>query len=186
MKARRLLLASKWLRSAEFRLIGEGTAVHAAALSRRRLPVRVKDGGDPQVSLSADRRAGVIAPRTTIGHYDRTVPDCLFCGIAAGEIPATVVLEGKRTIAFRDISPQAPTHVLVVPRDHFADVAALAAEGGGLLDELVGTAHEIAAAEGIEASGYRIVFNTGQDGGQTVGHVHAHVLGGRPMTWPPG
>ena len=114
------------------------------------------------------------------------MPDCLFCGIAAGQIPATISLEGERTIAFRDIDPQAPTHVLVVPRDHFPDVAALAAAGGGLLDELVGTAREIAAAEGIEANGYRIVFNTGQDGGQTVGHVHAHVLGGRPMTWPPG
>jgi histidine triad (HIT) family protein len=126
------------------------------------------------------------APRRTSGHYDRGVPDCLFCGIAAGQIPATIVLDGKRIVAFRDINPQAPTHVLVVPRDHFPDVAALAAGGGGLLDELVGTAREIAAAEGIEATGYRIVFNTGQDGGQTVGHVHAHLLGGRPMTWPPG
>ena len=88
----------------------------------------------------------------TSGHYDRGVPDCLFCGIAAGQIPATIVLDGKRTIAFRDINPQAPTHVLVVPRDHFPDVAALAAAGGGLLDELVGAAREIAAAEGIEAS----------------------------------
>jgi histidine triad (HIT) family protein len=114
------------------------------------------------------------------------VPDCLFCGIAAGQIPATLVLDGKRTIAFRDIHPQAPTHVLVVPRDHYPDVATLAAAGGGLLDELISTAREIAAAEGIEASGYRIVFNTGQDAGQTVGHVHAHVLGGRPMAWPPG
>jgi histidine triad (HIT) family protein len=120
------------------------------------------------------------------GHYDRRVPDCLFCGIAAGEIPAEIMLDGKRTIAFRDINPQAPTHVLVVPRDHFPDVATLAAAGGGLLDELVGTAREIAVAAGIEPTGYRIVFNTGQDGGQTVGHVHAHVLGGRPMTWPPG
>jgi histidine triad (HIT) family protein len=126
------------------------------------------------------------APRATSGHYDRVVPDCLFCGIAAGEIPATIVLDGKRIIAFRDINPQAPTHVLVVPRDHFPNVAALAAADGGLLAEVVATAHEVAAADGIEATGYRIVFNTGQDGGQTVGHVHAHVLGGRPMTWPPG
>jgi histidine triad (HIT) family protein len=96
------------------------------------------------------------------------------------------VLDGKRTIAFRDINPQAPTHVLVVPRDHFPNVAALAAADAGLLAEVVATAHEVAAADGIEATGYRIVFNTGQDGGQTVGHVHAHVLGGRPMTWPPG
>ena len=114
------------------------------------------------------------------------MPDCLFCGIAAGQIPATIVLEGKRTIAFRDISPQAPTHVLVVPRDHFPDVAALAAAGAGLLDELVGTAREVAVAEGVELSGYRLVFNTGPDAQQSVGHVHAHVLGGRPMTWPPG
>jgi histidine triad (HIT) family protein len=126
------------------------------------------------------------AARATNGHYDRVVPDCLFCGIAAGQIPATIVRDGKRIIAFRDIDPQAPTHVLVVPRDHFPNVAALTAADGGLLAEVVATAHEVAAADGIEATGYRIVFNTGQDGGQTVGHVHAHVLGGRPMTWPPG
>jgi len=114
------------------------------------------------------------------------VPDCLFCGIAAGQIPATVVLDGKRIFAFRDINPQAPTHVLVVPRDHFPNVAALAAAGGGQLDELVSAAHEVAVAEGIDGCGYRVVFNTGQDAGQTVEHVHAHVLGGRPMTWPPG
>ena len=114
------------------------------------------------------------------------VPDCLFCGIAAGQIPAEIVLDGKRTLAFRDISPQAPTHVLVIPRDHYPDVAALAAAGDGLLDELVSRAREVAVSEGIDGTGYRIVFNTGADGGQTVGHAHAHVLGGRPMTWPPG
>jgi histidine triad (HIT) family protein len=119
-------------------------------------------------------------------HYDRAVPDCLFCGIAAGQIPATIVLDGKRVVAFRDISPQAPTHVLVVTKDHFPNVAALAGAGDGLLGELIAAAHEVAVAEGIEASGYRIVFNTGSDGGQTVGHVHAHVLGGRSLTWPPG
>jgi histidine triad (HIT) family protein len=110
----------------------------------------------------------------------------LFCGIAAGEIPATIVLDGKRVIAFRDISPAAPTHVLVIPRDHYRDAAALADAGGGLLDELVSAAHEVAVAEGIDGSGYRIVFNTGPEAGQTVAHAHAHVLGGRPMTWPPG
>jgi histidine triad (HIT) family protein len=125
-------------------------------------------------------------PDTVAGHYDRGVPECLFCGIAAGAIPATVVLDGKRVVAFRDISPQAPTHVLVVPRDHYPDVAALAGAADGLLDELVSQAHQVAVAEGIDANGYRIVFNTGLEGGQTVGHVHAHLLGGRPMTWPPG
>jgi histidine triad (HIT) family protein len=119
-------------------------------------------------------------------HYDCAVPQCLFCGIAAGEIPATLVLEGDRAIAFRDISPQAPTHVLVIPRDHYQDVAALAAADDGLLGEIVAQAHKVAVAEGIDGSGYRIVFNTGREGGQTVGHVHAHLLGGRPMTWPPG
>jgi len=120
------------------------------------------------------------------GHYDRGVPECLSCGIATGAIPATTVLDGKRVIAFRDLSPQAPTHVLVIPRDHYPDVATLASAGDGLLDELVSQAHQVAVAEGIDVSGYRIVFNTGREGGQTVGHVHAHVLGGRPMTWPPG
>ena len=110
----------------------------------------------------------------------------MFCGIAAGQIPATLVVDGKRAVAFRDLNPQAPTHVFVVPRYHFQNVAALAAAGDGLLDELVAVAREVADADGIDATGYRIVFNTGHDGGQTVGHVHAHVLGGRPMTWPPG
>jgi histidine triad (HIT) family protein len=121
-----------------------------------------------------------------LGHYDRSVPDCLFCGIVAGEVPATMVLDGKRVIAFRDVNPQAPTHVLVIPRDHLPDVAALASAGDGLLDELIARAHQVAAGEGVADSGYRIVFNTGPEAGQTVGHVHAHVLGGRPMTWPPG
>jgi histidine triad (HIT) family protein len=117
------------------------------------------------------------------------VPECLFCGIAAGDIPATKVADGERMIAFRDINPQAPVHVLVVPRDHYPNVAALAAAGDagkGLLDELIVVAREVAVAEGIEDSGYRVVFNTGPDAGQSVAHVHAHVLGGRPMAWPPG
>jgi len=132
-----------------------------------------------------NRAATAREARARACHYDRAVPECLFCGIAAGQIPATLVLDGERTLAFRDISPQAPTHVLVIPRDHYPDVAALAA-AGGLLDELVTQAHKVAVAEGIDGSGYRIVFNTGREGGQTVGHVHAHLLGGRPMTWPPG
>jgi histidine triad (HIT) family protein len=89
-------------------------------------------------------------------------------------------------MAFRDINPQAPVHVLVIPRDHYPDLAALASAGGGLLDELAAQAHQVAAAEGIDQSGYRVVFNTGQEAGQTVHHAHAHVLGGRVLTWPPG
>jgi histidine triad (HIT) family protein len=114
------------------------------------------------------------------------VPECLFCKIAAGDIPAERVLESDATIAFRDINPQAPVHVLVIPREHRADLAAVAAAGDGLLDEMVAQAHQVAVAEGIAASGYRVVFNTGPDAGQAVAHAHAHVLGGRAMTWPPG
>ena len=95
-------------------------------------------------------------------------------------------MESERTVAFRDINPQAPVHVLVVPREHYPDLAALAAAGGGLLAEIATQAHRVAVAQGVADSGYRVVFNTGADGGQTVGHVHAHVLGGRPLAWPPG
>ena len=111
-------------------------------------------------------------------------PDCLFCRIVAGEVPATVVRESERTITFRDVSPQAPTHVLVVPRAHHPHVAALAAADGHALVELVEEAGAVAEAEGLEA--FRLVFNTGAQAGQSVLHVHGHVLGGRAMRWPPG
>ena len=95
-------------------------------------------------------------------------------------------MESERTVAFRDINPQAPVHVLVVPRTHYPDLAAVAAAGGGLLAEIAAQAHQVAVTQGVADTGYRVVFNTGADGGQTVGHVHAHVLGGRPLGWPPG
>jgi histidine triad (HIT) family protein len=95
------------------------------------------------------------------------------------------VLESPRTVSFRDINPQAPTHVLVIPKEHYPDLAALSADGG-LLAELTGQAAEVAETEGIASGGYRVVFNTGVDAGQTVPHVHAHVLGGRALSWPPG
>jgi histidine triad (HIT) family protein len=107
--------------------------------------------------------------------------DCLFCRIVGGEIPATVVRETDRTVAFRDIAPQAPTHVLVIPREHHEDAVALAAADPGLLAALVADGAAVAAAEGIDASGYRLVFNTGPESGQTVFHVHLHVLGGAPL-----
>lgn len=112
--------------------------------------------------------------------------DCLFCGIAEGAVPASLVLDTTRTVAFRDINPQAPTHVLVIPRAHYADLASLAAAGDGLLAEVAEVAHQVAVAEGIADSGYRVVFNTGSHAGQTVAHAHAHLLGGRRMAWPPG
>ena len=114
------------------------------------------------------------------------MPECLFCAIVAGQIPATMVGETDRVLAFRDISPQAPTHVLVIPKDHYPDVAALAAAGDGLLDEVIAQAEQVAAADGIGEHGYRIVFNTGTDAGQAVAHVHGHLLGGRALGWPPG
>jgi histidine triad (HIT) family protein len=114
------------------------------------------------------------------------VSDCLFCKIVANEIPAEIVYETGRTLAFRDVNPQAPTHVLVIPKEHHADAAALAAADDGLADEVLKSAHEVAVLDGVSGSGYRIVFNTGAGAGQTVFHVHAHVLGGRDLGWPPG
>jgi histidine triad (HIT) family protein len=96
------------------------------------------------------------------------------------------VAESDHTLAFRDLNPQAPTHVLVIPKDHHANLAALASADGGVLAEVAVQARHVAEAEGIADSGYRVVFNTGPQAGQTVFHVHAHVLGGRPMAWPPG
>jgi histidine triad (HIT) family protein len=110
--------------------------------------------------------------------------DCLFCKIVAGELPAEVVHTSERTVAFRDLNPQAPTHVLVVPRAHYPNAAALAADPTGSA-ELVTSAAAVAAAEGYPDD-YRLVFNTGAGAGQTVFHAHLHVLAGRPLTWPPG
>jgi histidine triad (HIT) family protein len=112
--------------------------------------------------------------------------DCLFCKIVAGEIPATVVMSTDAMVAFRDINPQAPTHVVVVPREHYPDAAALAAADPALAGEMLRTAAAVAEAENVADSGYRLVFNTGRGAGQSVFHVHCHVLGGRPITWPPG
>lgn len=118
--------------------------------------------------------------------YARRMDDCLFCRIVAGQVPADVVYATDRTIAFRDIAPQAPTHVLVVPREHYRDAAALAAGDPALAAVLLADAAAVAVQEGLGESGYRLVLNTGAGAGQTVFHVHAHVLGGRPLAWPPG
>jgi histidine triad (HIT) family protein len=116
----------------------------------------------------------------------RVTADCLFCKIVAGEIPATVVMSTDTTLAFRDINPQAPTHVVVVPRAHYPDAAALAAADPALAGEVLRAGAAVAQQEGVVESGYRMVFNTGAGAGQSVFHVHLHVLGGRPITWPPG
>ena len=109
---------------------------------------------------------------------------CLFCKIVAGDIPSDVVHVTERTVAFRDVNPQAPLHVLVVPREHHADVAALAVDDPEALAELVEVARGLAASEGDGS--YRLVFNSGTGAGQSVFHVHGHVLAGRPFGWPPG
>ncbi len=107
--------------------------------------------------------------------------DCLFCRIVAGEIPANTVHETDSTLAFRDIDPKAPVHVLVIPKAHHADVASLALADAGLAGELLAAAAAVAEAEGLRGDGYRLIFNTGGYGGQEVFHVHAHVVGGAPL-----
>jgi histidine triad (HIT) family protein len=115
-----------------------------------------------------------------------TDADCIFCKIVNGDIPADVVAESDLALAFRDLTPQAPTHVLVVPRDHYPTVADVAAAGDVDLADLVRLAAEVARLEGVADSGYRLVANTHADAHQTVMHAHLHVLGGRAMGWPPG
>jgi histidine triad (HIT) family protein len=112
--------------------------------------------------------------------------DCLFCRIARREIPATLVYEDERVAAFQDLNPQAPTHILVIPKRHIATLNDLSTEDDQLVGELVRRAGAIAAERGLSAGGYRTVFNTNRDAGQTVFHIHLHLLGGRAMTWPPG
>lgn len=107
--------------------------------------------------------------------------DCLFCRIVAGEIPATIVRETATTLAFRDIDPKAPTHVLVIPKEHYADVATLAQGDPGLAGEVLAAAAVVAEDEGLLADGFRLMFNTGPYAGQEVFHVHAHVFGGAPL-----
>ena len=109
---------------------------------------------------------------------------CLFCRIVRGEIPAAIVAENDTAIAFRDIGPQAPVHVLVIPRTHFGSLNE--ASDADVLGELLALAQRVAASERVATSGYRVVINTGADGGQSVGHLHLHVLGGRRLKWPPG
>lgn len=110
--------------------------------------------------------------------------DCLFCKVARGEIPAGVVKRSERLLAFRDINPQAPTHLLVIPIAHVASLDEV--RDGALLGELLLFARDVAREAGLSDRGYRVVLNTNADGGQTVFHLHAHLLGGRAMRWPPG
>ena len=112
--------------------------------------------------------------------------DCLFCRIAAGTIPATIVHDDEDVIAFRDIAPRAPTHILVMPREHIASAANLTDADATLVGRIFAMAADIARSEGIAEDGYRIVTNIGTWGGQTVDHLHFHLMGGRAFEWPPG
>jgi histidine triad (HIT) family protein len=110
--------------------------------------------------------------------------DCIFCGIASGEVPARVVASTDHVLAFEDINPKAPVHVLVIPREHLADVHAI--RDGHLFAAMYDLARDVADRKGVRETGYRLVFNVGPDAGQSVFHAHLHLLGGRPMAWPPG
>lgn len=115
-----------------------------------------------------------------------TIADCLFCRIVAGDVPATLVHEDDHLVAFEDVNPQAPTHVLVVPRRHIATLNDLTAEDHDLAGRMVRRAALIAAGRGLAEPGYRTVFNCNAAAGQSVFHIHLHLLGGRPLAWPPG
>lgn len=113
--------------------------------------------------------------------------DCLFCRIALGGVPAQIVARNEHAVAFRDLNPQAPTHVLVIPLAHLDSAAtATGPSGREVLGQVMALGVEVAASLGLDANGYRLVVNTGRDGGQSVGHLHVHLLGGRQMHWPPG
>lgn len=112
--------------------------------------------------------------------------DCVFCRIAAKEIPAKIVYEDDQIIAFDDIRPQAPVHVLIIPKTHYASLNDVSAGRTGVIAALLEKAPVIAESKGVKSSGYRVVVNTGHDSGQDVLHIHVHLLGGRAMRWPPG
>jgi len=115
------------------------------------------------------------------------VTDCIFCRIARGEIPAKEVAHTGSAVAFHDLNPQAPVHVLVIPVTHMENAAATdSEEGARLISEVLRLSVQVARQLGLEGAGYRLVMNVGKNGGQSVGHLHVHLLGGRPMTWPPG
>jgi histidine triad (HIT) family protein len=126
----------------------------------------------------------VTAPSLSTG--EANVSDCLFCKIVRREIPGSIVFEDERVLAFNDINPQAPTHVLVIPKRHIATLNDLTSVDDSLVGELVRRAAIIARERELSAGGFRTVFNTNRDAGQTVFHIHLHLIGGRPLGWPPG
>lgn len=167
-------------------------AAHVSGRARARVPEVVRE---PEVSsreaMSAAKE-GLAVADAAVAQAGRMIPvmaeqspDCLFCKIVMGAIPAKRLHETAETLAFADIHPQAPVHVLVIPKRHIASHAHALPEDAGLVAKLMTAAGEVAQEQGL-ANGYRLVVNTGPDGGQTVDHLHVHVLGGRHMGWPPG
>ena len=114
------------------------------------------------------------------------MPDCLFCGIANGDIPSDIVYRDESVLAFRDIDPKAPVHLLIIPRKHITGVDKLEAEDGETMGHAMTLARRLAVEHGVSESGFRLVVNTGPDAAQSVQHIHLHLLGGRPLGWPPG
>ena len=112
--------------------------------------------------------------------------ECIFCRVAAGTLPSRIVHQDDQTVAFEDVNPQAPVHILVIPRKHVVSIGEMDQDDSGLLGHLMLTCAKIAKEKGLTALGYRVVTNTGPNAGQSVFHLHLHVLGGRPMAWPPG
>jgi histidine triad (HIT) family protein len=128
-----------------------------------------------------------VTPGPGSGTSDRARdPECIFCRIVAGEVPSTTVAEDESVLAIRDVAPRAPTHVLLLPREHIASAADLTEADSALLGRLFAMSAEIARSEGIADGGYRVVTNIGTWGGQSVDHLHFHLMGGRPFSWPPG
>jgi len=115
-----------------------------------------------------------------------TNPDCLFCKILSGDIPADIIHESDSAIAFRDINPKAPTHVLIIPRKHISTINDITEDEHAIVGSLYSVARDVARAEGIAEEGYRAVMNCNEAAGQTVFHIHLHLLGGRALGWPPG
>lgn len=112
--------------------------------------------------------------------------DCIFCKIARGELGGAPLFQNERVTAFRDVNPQAPSHILIIPNQHLASLEDATTDDQALLGELLSVAAEVARQEGVANQGYRVIINTGRQAGQTVFHLHVHLLAGRPMHWPPG
>ncbi|MHB8262617.1 MAG: histidine triad nucleotide-binding protein [Acidimicrobiales bacterium] len=121
-----------------------------------------------------------------VSDHGNAAQECIFCMIAAGAIPADIVMSNDTVTAFRDLNPQAPVHVLVVPRRHIENAATLEPDDSSVVADMLISARKVAEVEGILDSGYRLVFNIGSDANNTVPHLHLHVIGGRSMSWPPG